>query len=57
MPGRGAREAFVVADYNADFHPDHVAGLIASQLSGATAPCDVETNGAATAAALIAELL
>jgi predicted glycosyltransferase len=43
-------------DY-ADFHPDHVAGLIASQLAGATAPRDVETNGAAAAASLIAELL
>jgi UDP-N-acetylglucosamine:LPS N-acetylglucosamine transferase len=43
-------------DY-ADFHPDHVASLISSQLSSAPAPRDVESTGAATAAALIAELL
>ena len=43
-------------DY-ADFHPDHVASLISSQLTTAPAPRDVESTGAATAAALIAELL
>jgi pimeloyl-ACP methyl ester carboxylesterase/predicted glycosyltransferase len=40
-----------------DFHPDHVASLISSQLTSAPAPRDVESNGAATAATLIAELL
>ena len=43
-------------DY-ADFQPDHVASLISSQLASNASPRDVESTGAATAAALIAELL
>ncbi|HUF99161.1 MAG TPA: glycosyltransferase, partial [Ilumatobacter sp.] len=48
--------AGVHLDY-ADFEPDHVAHLIASLISNPPQPHDVETNGAATAAALISELL
>lgn len=40
-----------------DFTPDRVADLIATQLAMSTTPRDVETQGAARAAALIAELL
>jgi len=93
MPGRGEREAFVAADYNAemieqiarhteirdkaifvvrarldrynagvhldytDFHPNHVASLIAEQMKRPQMPSNVETNGASVAASLIAQLL
>lgn len=48
--------AGVHLDY-ADFDPDRVAGLITDLLDHSPAPRDVETSGAANAAALIAELL
>lgn len=48
--------AGVHLDY-ADFHPDRVAQLIKEQLVHRPNPLDVETQGAANAAALIAELL
>lgn len=43
-------------DYG-DFDPDHVATIIAEEIGRPRSVRDVETNGAATAAALIAELL
>jgi predicted glycosyltransferase len=43
-------------DYT-DFEPDHVADLITTLLRNPRPPLDVETHGAANAAALIAELL
>jgi UDP-N-acetylglucosamine:LPS N-acetylglucosamine transferase len=43
-------------DY-ADSDPDHVAELIADEIDRPTAVRDVETDGAANAAAMIAKLL
>ena len=43
-------------DYG-DFDPDHVAAIIAEEIGRPTSVRDVETNGAANAAAMIAELL
>lgn len=43
-------------DYS-DFTPDRVAELIVKQLAGSAPPHDVESHGAARAAALIADLL
>jgi len=48
--------AGVHLDYT-DFHPDHVASLIAEQMKRPQTPSNVETNGASVAASLIAQLL
>ncbi len=40
-----------------NFHPDHVASLIAADIGRPTTGRDVETDGAARAAAIIAQLL